>query len=51
MSFEELLKQAGLQDYSQYFSQDSSDIASALGLTVNKLLNLGSSFNPLVKNS
>ena len=31
MSFEELLKQAGLQDYSQYFSSDTGNIASELG--------------------
>ena len=30
MSFEELLKQAGLQDYSQYFSQDSSEYSVSL---------------------
>ena len=46
MSFEELLKQAGLQDYSQYFSQDSSDIASALGLTGKQATQFGQFFQP-----
>ena len=46
MSFEELLKQAGLQDYSQYFGQDPTDIASALGLTGKQATQFGQFFQP-----
>ena len=46
MSFEELLKQAGLQDYSQYFEQDPTDIASALGLTGKQATQFGQFFQP-----
>ena len=46
MSFEELLKQAGLQDYSQYFSQDPTQISSALGLTGKQATQFGKFFQP-----
>ena len=46
MSFEELLKQAGLEEYSQYFSQDSGNIASALGLQGSQATQFGQFFQP-----
>ena len=46
MSFEELLKQAGLEEYSQYFSQDSENIASALGLQGSQATQFGQFFQP-----
>tara|TARA_R110002096_G_scaffold321323_1_gene515473 strand:+ start:231 stop:839 length:609 start_codon:yes stop_codon:yes gene_type:complete len=46
MSFEELLKQAGLGDYSQYFSQDPTKISSALGLKGEQATQFGQFFQP-----
>ena len=46
MSFEDLLKRAGLQDYAQYFGQDPSEIASALGLTGKQATQFGKFFQP-----
>ena len=46
MSFEELLKQAGLGDYSQYFSQDPTKISSALGLEGKQATQFGQFFKP-----
>ena len=46
MSFEDLLKRAGLQDYAQYFGQDPSEIGSALGLTGKQATQFGKFFQP-----
>ena len=46
MSFEELLKQAGLQDYSQYFSSDTGNIASELGFKGFQAQEFGKYFQP-----
>lgn len=46
MTFEELLKQAGLQDQAALFQQDPTQIAASLGFTGNQAQQFGQFFQP-----
>ena len=46
MTFEELLKQAGLQDQAALFQQDPAQIAASLGFTGNQAQQFGQFFQP-----